>query len=192
MQFEILRQHDILSLLPFLGQLRIDTFREFPYLYVGTPENELKYTKAFANTDHAFLLRAMEGESFAGLVTVSPLQFDKSIPQKNPIPFDPSEFAYFGEVIVSPAFRHRGVATELMQRAAREARRQGFPRTCFLCVERAEDHPLCPPGYQAPDELWRKLGYQKTEMRMRFTWNAFDVKGIDNPQEHWMVFWMSS
>lgn len=198
MTFEILHQHEILKMLPFLGQLRVDTFREFPYLYAGTLENEKKYTRTFANTDHAFLCRAMEGDVFLGLVTGTPLSSEQSFAMNSPAQvfmehgLNPDEYAYLGEVIVNPNFRGRGIGSSLMDLAAQEAKRQGFKHTCFLCVEREESHPLRPEDYESPDSLWEKLGYQKTNMRINFTWNTFVETGFDNPQEHCMVFWINS
>ncbi len=198
MDYRIIQQNDLLQMCDFIGALRISTFREFPYLYVGFPENEKKYTLGFAKTQGAFACEATDNGQFAGLVTASPLKSEKSIAKDSPAQvfldhgLNPEEFVYLGEVIVDSRYRQRGLAGELIQRAALEANRKGFPRTCFLCVERPDNHPLKPQGYKSPDSIWKRLGYQKTEMRMPFSWNALDERGLDNIQEHWMVFWISS
>lgn len=187
MEYRIIQGTALEDLAPFLGQLRIGTFRSYPYLYAGTMENERKYTTAFARSDHAFLCLAMDGESFGGLTTASPLDIDLQQHGLNA-----RDFVYIGEVIVDPRYRQRGIAQELMRCTAMEAKNKGFLYTCFFCVERPEDHPQRPQDYRCPDPLWLRLGYQKTGIRMPFTWNTINAEGFDNPQENWMVLWISS
>lgn len=198
LKYQIISGKELENWIDVLGQIRIDTFCHYPYLYAGTIESERKYARAFIHTPQAFICVAFSNGTLAGLITASPLHSEKSFTKQSPAAvfkesgLNPSEYCYLGEVIVLPAYRHQGIGPELMRRAHAEATQRKFKHTCFLCVQRSHDHPQQPQGYTPPDAIWERLGYQKTAMQIHFTWNTIDAKGIDNPQEHCMVFWMSS
>jgi ribosomal protein S18 acetylase RimI-like enzyme len=198
MEYRIISGKELDDWIDILGQIRIETFCHFPYLYAGTIESERKYVRAFIHTPLAFLCVAYSNGELAGLITASPLQSEKSIAKKSPAAvfteagLNPSEYCYLGEVIVLPAFRHQGIGPELMRLAEQEAKQRKFKQTCFLCVQRSLDHPQQPHAYTPPDCIWERLGYLKTTMQIHFEWNTIDAKGLDNLQEHCMVFWISS
>lgn len=179
-----------------IGTWRMETFQHFPYLYSGQIEQERKYMQTFVRSPSAFICVAFENEQPIGIVTASPLLADKSIAKGSPASLfaqhglDPAHYCYLGEVIVQPAFRGRKIGQALMQLAEQELHRRKFTHACLLCVQRSEVHPLRPSVYVAPDSLWLRLGYHKTEMKLDFEWLAFEASGLDSLQKHSMEFWI--
>ena len=193
--YQLFAGQDLYAWIECIGQWRIDTFCHFPYLYSGNIENEQKYMRAFASGSNAFLCVAFVANAPVGIITASPLLTDKSIAKGSPAEafqhkgLNPAEYFYLGEVIVLPEFRGAGVGIELLRRAEQEVQRRKFSHLALLCVERSEQHPLRPKDYSAPDPLWIRMGFQKTEMKMEFEWLAFEPSGLDRLQKHMMVFW---
>jgi GNAT superfamily N-acetyltransferase len=167
-----------------IGQMRMDAFREFPYLYDGAIENERRNLRQFTQTPKALVCSAYLGGEFAGIATGAPLWAAIACS------LSPADFFYIGEVIVLPEFRHRGIGPALIRRVEEESKLRGFEKTCFLCVERPLDHPLKPKGYQAPDSIWKSLGYTQSEIRIEFEWDSFELSGLVSRQKHTMCYWL--
>ncbi len=157
-----------------LAALRIAVFREFPYLYEGSPEYEKDYLSAYARAERAFLFAVFDGTQMIGATTCSPLL---DMPEEVQAPFrkagfDVSEIFYFGESLLLPAYRGLRLGHRFFDvREAHAAQFGTYRYVCFCAVDRPDDHPLRPADYRSLDVFWTKRGYRKEPgLTTEFDW----------------------
>jgi GNAT superfamily N-acetyltransferase len=174
LRFETFAGPEIASVAEPLGRLRIEVFREYPYLYEGTPEYEAEYLNTYIRSDRSFLLTVWEADALVGATTCIPLT-DETEEVQEPFAkagYDPDAVFYFGESILLPAYRGMGIGNRFFD--AREAHAASFGTyalTCFCAVDRPADHPLRPKDYRPLDAFWTKRGYRMApELTSIFTW----------------------
>lgn len=172
------------------ARLRISVFREFPYLYEGDEAAERDYLRAYAECEGSVMVVAEAAGKVVGVSTGLPLAVaDASFR----LPFEAAgmatgEWFYFGESVLDPAWRGRGIGHQFFDRREAHARGLGFRKTCFCAVERPADHPLRPAGYRPHDAFWGKRGYVKQAgLRARFSWRQVDLPWSEVHNE--LVFW---
>lgn len=176
-----------------LARLRIEVFRDFPYLYDGTPEYEEKYLQTYVKSPDSVIVLALDGDKVIGASTGLPMEDETEEFQKPFVEngYDPRKIFYCGESVLLKAYRGRGIYKEFFQGREGHARGLGrFDYCSFCCVQRPEDHPLRPAGYVPLDAVWSKFGYVKhPELATTYTW-----KDVDQATETAkpMVFWMKS
>ena len=176
---------EIEAALPALGRLRIAVFREWPYLYQGSEAYERDYVRAFAEAEHAVLVAAFDGERIVGAATASPMAAqDAEVLSLFP---DPAGHFYFGESVLLPGYRGRGVGHAFFDEREAHARRCGAKVAAFCGVVRPEDHPLRPGDFRPLDAFWRKRGYAPVPGLV----THFEWQDVDQPEEtaHPMQFW---
>lgn len=189
LSLEVVTGEAIGPLIAELARLRIEVFREFPYVYDGDLEYETHYLRKFAGLPSATLMVARDGERVVGASTALPLEAAEPEIQS---PFlerglEPRDWYYFGESVLLRAFRGRGLGARFFQGREARARALGFERVTFCAVVRPADHPLRPDGYTPLDAFWTRLGYSKRpELVCQFSW-----KDVDTPSEtiKQMTFW---
>ena len=62
--------------IPELARLRIEVFRDFPYLYDGDYHYEEKYLQTYVNTPESVIVLALDGEKVVGASTALPMKFE--------------------------------------------------------------------------------------------------------------------
>ncbi len=174
-----------------LAHLRITVFRDFPYLYSGTVDYEKTYLKTYVNPERSFLFAAFDGDQMVGATTCIPLSDETEEVQ---LPFlqaryDVSTIFYFGESILLPGYRGRGLGHRFFdEREAHAASFGDYELTCFCAVQRPDDHPQRPVDYQPLDGFWIKRGYQcAPELQSQFEW--LDVGEMTSTAKT-MVYWL--
>ena len=174
-----------------LGDLRIAVFREYPYLYAGDEAYERRYLQTYIHSPRSLCLLVKDGDAVVGASTALPLA-DESDEFQQPFvsaAMDLSRIFYFGESVVLPAYRGRGLGVSFF--AEREAHARalgGFDWCCFCAVERPADHPLRPAGYQPLDRFWQQRGFgHQPQLRTHYEWQ--DV-GDNHPSAKAMSFWL--
>ncbi|GAB3910639.1 GNAT family acetyltransferase [Larkinella knui] len=182
---------EIESVFEELAALRIAVFRDYPYLYEGTISYEKDYLKTYAQSARALLFAVYDGLKMVGATTCIPLR-DETADIRKPFEqagFDLDTVFYFGESILLPAYRGRGLGHRFFDEREAHARRFGsFRMTCFCSVERPENHPAKPPDYRPNDAFWIKRGYRK-EPSLRSTLEWPDLgEVISTPKP--MVYWV--
>jgi GNAT superfamily N-acetyltransferase len=179
------------DVLPSLARLRIEVFRDYPYLYDGTLDYEERYIADFADAADTVVVVAREGEEIVGMATASPMRghadaFAEPFLARG---YDIDRLFYCGESVLRRAYRGRGIGHAFFDHREAHGRALGrFAHVTFCGVVRPPDHPLRPAGYVPLDGFWRKRGYAPLEgVRARFAW-----KDIDKPQsdEKEMQFWL--
>jgi GNAT superfamily N-acetyltransferase len=172
------------------ARLRISVFRDFPYLYDGDETAEQEYLAGYAGCpDSVFVLAEAEGR-IVGVSTGLPLvAADPAFRQPfEAVGMSPAEWFYFGESVLAPEWRGRGIGHRFFDEREAHARSRGFSRTCFCAVERSVDHPLKPSGYRSNDAFWIRRGYVKQPvLRARFSWRQVD--SADSEVRNELVFW---
>lgn len=177
-----------------LGRLRITVFREFPYLYDGSLEYERDYLKTYVNSPRSLVVLVVDDVSgeVAGATTCLPLrdegpEFQEAFLNAG---MDVEEVCYFGESILLPSLRGRGLGKEFFKRREAHARNLGVKWSAFCAVDRMPDHPLRPPGYRPLDEFWMAQGYEKRpDLQATFVWKETG-EAEESPKT--LTFWLKS
>lgn len=172
-----------------LAGLRIEVFREYPYLYEGTQEYESRYLRSYASSERSLVVIAREGSKVVGASTAMPaLEHDEEVATAfRDGGIDPNEVYYFGESVLRAAYRGRGIGHAFFDHRESRARELGFKLASFCAVVRPPDHPARPRDYRPHDAFWRKRGFvERAELRAEFSWRDLgDTVETRKP----MVFW---
>lgn len=175
-----------------LARLRIVVFRAFPYLYDGDFAYERRYLKTYMESPGAVVVGAYEGRQLVGAATGSPLadhfsEFSEPFAKAG---LAPEQYFYFGESVLLPAFRGRGVGVRFFDEREQAAQEKGFDACVFSAVVRPADHPMRPADYRPLDDFWRNRGYQRIEgLVTEFSWlDAGQTAETAKPMEYWRKF----
>jgi GNAT superfamily N-acetyltransferase len=173
-----------------LGALRIEVFREFPYLYEGTLDYESRYLRSYASSEHSVVVIARDGANVVGASTAMPaIEHDEQVASTlREGGIDPSEVYYFGESVLRASYRGRGIGHAFFDHRESRAHELGFKLASFCAVVRATDHPAKPADYAPHNAFWTKRGFvQRPELRAEFAWRDLgDAQETRKP----MVFWI--
>lgn len=184
--------HHIDTYIAALARLRIDVFRDYPYLYAGDLSYEAEYLGRYAANPASFFVLAFEGNQLIGAATGQPLQ-DEVDDFRRPFEhqgFSASQVFYYGESVLLKRYRGQGIGKRFMAEREQHARQQGFNTAAFCAVERPADHPLKPVDYQPLHGFWQAQGYERhATLATTFSW-----QDIDAPAETAkpMVFWLKT
>lgn len=173
-----------------VASLRITVFRDWPYLYDGDLAYEAEYLAAYARSPGSVFVLAFDGEQVVGAASGIPLADDDDAFQR---PFlergiDPREVYYFGESVLLPAYRGRGVGHAFFDHREAHARELGgYTRTAFAAVDRAGDDPRRPDEHRGNEAFWLKRGYcRQPGMSLRLAWREV---GEAAESEKSLTFW---
>ena len=174
-----------------LAGLRIAVFRAYPYLYEGSVEYEKSYLDTFAKAERSFLFAVYNGRQMVGATTCIPLPDETADIRKT---FEEAGLAvdslfYFGESILLPEFRGKGLGHRFFDEREAHARSFGtYKKACFLSVERPSDHPEKPENYRSNDAFWEKRGYcKKPSIRAVLEWpDLGEKKATPKPLVCWI------
>ena len=172
-----------------VARLRVAVFRDWPYLYAGDLAYERKYLAAYAESkDSVFVLAVDEGR-IVGASTGLPL-LDDSVEFRQPFlasDIDPAHVFYFGESVLLPAWRGRGIGHAFFDAREDHARGLGDYRwTAFAAVDRDAHDVRRPADFRGNDDFWHKRGYSRQPgMTMQLHWNEIDR----GPMAHALTFW---
>lgn len=181
---------DIAAHLDALAALRIRVFREYPYLYQGSVDYERRYLAGYARSPDALVVLALDGDAVVGASTALPAaeHSEEIAPALARGGLDPAEVFYFGESVLDPAHRGRGLGSAFFAERERQALERGYRVAAFCAVERPADHPARPVGYRPPGGLWRQHGFvRRPEIVCEMAWlDVGDAEETAKP----MVFWV--
>lgn len=190
-KIETLKGKQISPLIFDLAQLRIEIFKEYPYLYDGDIEYEKNYLKSYIECADSFLITVFLNGSLVGASTCLPLQcaapeFIEPF-QKNKL--DVSKYFYFGESIMKKQYRGNGIYSCFFSERENYAKSlKIYSKYCFCAVDRGENHPDKPIDYISLENYWKKHGYIKKEkLTTFFKWRDVN-ENIES--EKLMKFWI--
>ena len=181
----------IIPWLPELARLRIQVFREFPYLYDGSVAYEEKYLRTYVDVPDSVMVLVQDGERVVGASSGLPLEAEPAEMIKPFIVhgYDPQRIFYYGESVLLPEYRGLGLGKRFFEEREAHARALGrFDLACFCAVERPIHHPRRPATYAPLDTLWNRQGFAKhPELHTTFSWRDLD-EDTESPKP--MVFWL--
>ncbi|GJM34221.1 MAG: GNAT family acetyltransferase [Saprospiraceae bacterium] len=149
-----------------LARLRIQVFREFPYLYDGSLEYEENYLETLFQSNDSIMVIAFDGEQVIGASTGMPLENETPDIQQPWIDHQQeiSKVFYFSESVLLKKYRGQGIGVQFFQEREAWARKLlSFTKLTFCGVVRADDHPQRPKDYFPLDEFWKKRGFSKQD-----------------------------
>lgn len=172
-----------------VAALRIEVFRDWPYLYDGDIAYEREYLDAYAASDESVFVLAFDGDTVIGASTGLPLASDSA---GFHAPFeargvDAGKVFYLGESVLLPFYRGYGIGHAFFDHREAHARSLGrFDTTAFCAVDRDADDPRRPVEHRGNEAFWDKRGYvRQPGMTMRLRWNETGSGEI----EHALTFW---
>lgn len=172
-----------------LARLRIEVFRDYPYLYEGDLDYERRYLATFMASPGAVVIGALAAGALVGAATAAPLadHFEEFAQPFAARGLDPAEFFYFGESVLRKAHRGQGIGVRFFEERERAAREAGFSRCVFSAVVRPPDHPARPAGHVPLDAFWTKRGYARIDgLSTGFSWrDVGDAEESVKPMEFW-------
>jgi GNAT superfamily N-acetyltransferase len=184
---------DLNNYIDNIAQLRIEVFRDFPYLYDGTMDYERNYLQTYIRCPEAVVVVAFADGEVVGASTGIPMQFEEPDFQR---PFeqhgyDPQQIFYCAESVLRRDFRGRGLGVSFFEEREAHARSlRNFEYCCFCAVVRPQDHPLRPAGYVPLDRFWHKRGYSKhPELGAYYCWKDIDQPDTTSKR---LEFWLKS
>ncbi|CAG4928326.1 unnamed protein product [Acidocella sp. C78] len=186
-----LRGAAILPHLAALARLRIEVFRAWPYLYDGDEAYERDYVATYAASERAAIVIASDGETIVGASTCLPLS-DEDEPMQAPFRaagIDPASVFYFGESVLLPAYRGRGIGVGFFREREAHARSvSDAAYAAFCAVIRDEADRRRPADATTLDAFWRKRGYAPVpDLVCRMRWRERGGAGeVENRLQVWM------
>ena len=175
-----------------LARLRIQVFRDFPYLYDGDLDYERKYLRKFARLPESTVVVARDGDAVVGASTALPMT---NAGAEIMAPFrdhglDPAHYYYFGESVLLPAYRGQGIGVAFFTEREARARALGFRHATFCAVDRPADHPRRPKGYVPLDAFWTHRGYaRRPDLVATFDWKEIG-EAEESPKT--LTFWVKT
>ena len=179
---------------PYLDQIaaaRIKFFKEFPYLYEGVTEYEKAYLQMYRDVKDARIIIGEKDGKIVGFTTGVPLNGDNKFLKELSVFFDrPEDYYYLGEVIINPEYRDLTIPLTGMRVFEEMARSLGYPKICFIGVEREKDHPLRPHNHRDIAPLMMRLGYTKTNHIFETSYSTIQPDGTVKDTPNKMVVWV--
>lgn len=178
-----------------LASLRIEVFKEYPYLYDGDFDYEQVYLYSYIHANHAAVVLAFDGNDVVGASTCIALDETDTFIQ---FPFiakgyDISKGVYFEESVLKKEYRSKGIGVRFFEErekwAANYFKKKNISKGCFttFCgINRPSNHPLRPKDYQDLESFWKHRGYEKQPaLQTQIMWKEIQK----NEEEHTLTFW---
>ncbi len=190
-EIKILKGKDLEPYLNDLGRLRIQIFKEWPYLYEGNLEYEKNYLKTYTQAQNSFIAICYHQGRPVGATTAIDLTEEEESFQKPFLEhaYNVEDIVYFGESILLKEYRGHGIGQLFMKLRLEFA--QSLPNkkiVSFCAVVRPQNHSLRPTDYKPLDDFWIKNGFAKVPgMLTSYSWKDLD-KTEETKKE--MQFWI--
>lgn len=176
-----------------LAQLRIQIFRDWPYLYDGDRDYERDYLETYVRSRDALCVLVMDGGRVVGAATGVPMD-EENEAFRRPFAaagFDLGRVFYIGELILLAEYRGRGLGVRCLAELEDHARCLGrFGWTALCAVDRPSDHPRRPSDAPVLDGFWERRGYvRRPELHTTYVWKELDEA---EPSPKPMTFWLKA
>lgn len=174
-----------------LAELRISVFKEYPYLYDGTVEYEMKYLSRYVECKKSIAVLIKDHEKIVGASTAMPLaeEHDEFIASFRQSGIDINDVYYLAESVLLPEYRGMGFGQRFFDFRESHASVLHYPITAFCAIERDPSDPRRPKDYRPLDDFWKSRGYRKSPLSTTFSWKELNETS-ESPKK--MVFWLKS
>src|SRR6476620_8641711 len=125
-----------------LAALRLKVFYDFPYLYEGTEEYEMKYLETYFKAKKSFICVVEDQGKIVGATTSIWAEEEEESFKKpfSDFGIDPENVFYFGESVLLKQYRGSGVGIKFFLEREAFAKTLPFIKTLSFCaVERPVD-----------------------------------------------------
>ena len=189
----VCRGEALRPVIPALASLRVRVFRAWPYLYDGDEAYEEHYLQSYIRSERAAVILARDGNTVIGASTCLPMT-DETPNVQAPFlarSWDPANFFYFGESVLLPEYRGRGLGVTFFEKREEHAKSVSECDYAGFCsVARSDDHPARPKDFTKLDAFWTHRGFtRRPDLVCRMSWK--DV-GEAGETEKDLVFWLKS
>lgn len=180
-----------------LADLRIEVFKEYPYLYNGDFDYEQVYLYSYIHAQHAAVVLAFDGKQVVGASTCIALEETDTFIQ---FPFiakgyDISKGVYFEESVLKKEYRNQGIGVRFFEEREKWAinyfKKKNISTgrfTTFCGINRSEEHSLRPKEYKNLEEFWKHRGYEKqSTLQTQIAWKEIDK---EEEEDHTLTFWL--
>ncbi|MFO1257151.1 MAG: GNAT family N-acetyltransferase [Gammaproteobacteria bacterium] len=176
--------------IPYLAKLRMDVFREYPYLYDGDLDYETDYLHTYVCCSESNIVIVFDGKRIVGASTAIPLQHETSecqapfINQKMNV----NEIFYLGESVLLPKYRGQGLYKYFFSEREEAAREFGSKISVFCGVDRPLDDPRRPSSHRTLNPVWERFGYEKqNNLYAYYSWKEIDqTERTTKPMAFWL------
>lgn len=189
LKYDILRGDAVDAALDALAALRIEVFREWPYLYYGDLDYERRYMASYRDSRDAILVAALDGDRIVGAATGTPIEdhaeeFGAAIRDAG---LRAEDIFYCAESVLLPDHRGQGAGHAFFDAREDHARALGRKMSLFCAVVRPEAHPLRNPAYRPLDAFWRRRGYDRIEgLTAEYSWRDIGTgEETMKPMQFW-------
>jgi GNAT superfamily N-acetyltransferase len=175
---------------PQIADIRINLFREYPYLYDGSYEYEREYLDTYFESPKSKILLVLEGDKVVGFSNSIPLSEELEEIQA---PFiqqgeDLGAYLYIGEVMLYPKYRGKGLLRKFLDYHHARAKQLGYSQLTFMTVNRDDNHPSRPQHYQPLEPLWEHFGYKREkDMQITLPWKQIDTH---KEESNYLAIWV--
>lgn len=178
MLYTVFTDKNVRNVLSDISALRITVFRDFPFLYDSTVEEDFKFIKQYEN--QGIIITARDGKKVIGGATGLPLKNADSVLQKAvaAVESDWQTYFYHGELMVDKAYRRKGIGRQLWKRFIQEIPKE-YSKLCLCTVVRDKPHYL--------ESFWREEGFkERHDIECTYSWKEI---GSELEVSHTMRFW---
>ncbi|HLC06649.1 MAG TPA: GNAT family N-acetyltransferase [Candidatus Babeliales bacterium] len=194
---KVLTQDELKTLLPFVAQLRVNIFRNYPYLYDGNIAEEMDNLEKYAQHNNSALAIAYYNENPVGFLCGSDLihysvHFENSVADLfKGVDLNIENYYYCADIIILPEHRGKYLAPQLFDAIENYAQQKGYTACCFI-TEHHENHPLKPRDHKSLVPLWNSLNYKKSALITYASWQTHQVDGTIKLEQHPLIFWLKN
>ena len=193
MQFLVLKNLEIERYLEEVIKLRVEVFREYPYLYDGNLEYEKEYFKDFVKDSTARVILVKDGFEVVAVATSIALSnahlcddIHKPFIEKG---YDVERFYYYGEIMIDKNYRNKGISKQIYGLREKEVLSLGFDRLCFATI--LKDSDKMPQDYFDPAEMWKSMRFDEhLDMQVECSWPKIQYDGSTREQVSKLNFWV--
>lgn len=187
---EVLKGPEVIPYLQKLAELRIEFYRNYPYLYEGNITDEETYLNMYAKSKDSLLVIAKNGDDIVGAVTGIPMleskEENKQLYAQKQIPAE--HIFYLGELVLSQDYQKSDLLERLylqLENAVKGLERYSLLAVCE--IERSPEDTKKPVSALSSEVLWANRGF--TKQPQLYTTDAWKDVGDLEKSDHHLFFW---
>ena len=190
---EVLKGNEVIPHLKRLIEIRLSFYRDYPYLYDGSIEDEENYLRMYGNSENTLLVVAKRDDEVVGAILGLPLP---ESPEENKEAFQdleisPEDLFYLGDNIVIRELKIGNVQEQMYHQFEGAVNHLKKYRGIVVCeIERDVNDPKKITNDTFYEFAWHTQGFiREPNQIVNFSWKEI---GDSKSSNHHMVFWRKS